>query len=48
MENLFGFATLNPSLCVTNIQVLRILCIEVGHNVHPSEEGGSTSGSTAA
>lgn len=40
-ENLFGFAALNPPLCVTNVEVFRILRVEVGHNVHPSEKRGS-------
>lgn len=39
-RNLFGFAALNPPLCVTNIQVFWILCAEVCHNVQPSEKKG--------
>lgn len=38
MGNLFGFAALNPPLCVTDVQVFWVLCVEVGHNVHPSEK----------
>lgn len=38
--NLFGFAALNPPLCVTNVQVFWILRVEVSHNVHPPENRG--------
>lgn len=38
MGNLFGFAALNPPLCVTNVQVFWILCVEVSHNIQPSEK----------
>lgn len=38
MGNLFGFAALNPPLCVTDVQVFWVLCVEVSHDVHPSEK----------
>lgn len=38
MGNLFSFAALNPPLCVTDVQVFWVLCVEVGHDVHPSEK----------
>lgn len=37
MGNLFGFAALESPLCVTDVQVIWILCVEVSHNVQPSE-----------
>lgn len=33
--NLFGFALLNPPLCVTNVQIFGVLRVQVSHNVGP-------------
>lgn len=38
MKNLLGFAALDAPLSVADVQVLWVLCVEVGHNVHPSEK----------
>lgn len=38
MANLFGFALLNPPLCVTNVQIFGVLRVQVGHNVGPPLE----------
>lgn len=38
MQHLLGFASLDPPLCVADVQVLWVLRVEVSHNVHPSEE----------
>lgn len=35
LDNLFGLAVLNPPLCVANVQVFRVLRVEVSHNVCP-------------
>lgn len=35
MGNLFGFAVLNPPLCVTDVQVFGVLRVQVSHNVCP-------------
>ena len=47
MGNLFGFTALNPPLRVTDVQVFWVLCVEVGHNVHPSEKRRSTFNSSS-
>lgn len=36
--NLFGFAALNPPLCVANVQVFWILGVEVSHDIQPPAE----------
>lgn len=33
-------AALDPPLCVTDVQVYRILCVQVSHDVQPSVEKG--------
>lgn len=38
MQHLLGLASLDPPLCVADVQVLWVLRVEVSHNVHPSEE----------
>lgn len=35
LDNLFGFAVLNPPLCVANVQVFGVLRVQVSHNVGP-------------
>ena len=33
-------AVLDPPLCVADVQVYRILCVQVGHDVQPPAEEG--------
>lgn len=41
-ENLGGFAPLNPPLGVTDVQVLWVLSVQVGHDVRPPANSSVT------